>query len=97
MRILAGLFFMLFVAGRSGSVIYGQNGLGRAVRFRAPDPHPTTATTFLLLLRAGADPVIACEANRRRFESCPERSRSGSSAVEQSLPVCTTTTAAAAF
>jgi hypothetical protein len=36
-RILAGLFFLSFVAGRSGSVIYGQNGLGRAVRSRASD------------------------------------------------------------
>jgi hypothetical protein len=39
-RILAGLFFMSFVAGRSGSVIYGENGLGRAVRFRASDRTP---------------------------------------------------------
>jgi hypothetical protein len=39
-RILAGLFFMSFVAGRSGSVIYGQNGLGRAVRPRTSDRTP---------------------------------------------------------
>jgi hypothetical protein len=51
--------FISFVAGRSGSVIYGQNGLGRAVQFRIR-PHPTTATdTYMqMLLRAGAEPVI---------------------------------------
>lgn len=31
---------MNVVAGRSGSVIYGQNGLGRAVQLRAPDRTP---------------------------------------------------------
>jgi hypothetical protein len=58
-RILAGLFLIFFVAGRSGSVIYGQSGL-RAVRFDSA--HPTALhdrDDVPVLLWAGAAPVIA--------------------------------------
>ena len=73
---------LIDVAGRSGSVIYWiERPLGRAVQVRIRVARHDRDS--FLLLRAGADPVIDSESTGRRFDSCPGRSRSGSSEVEQ--------------
>lgn len=88
-RILAGLFCIWSVAGRSGSVIYGQNGLGRAVRFRAPDRTPRPRLRRRCC--CGPERFRLSPVQRTVAGSNPARSAScsGSSAVEQSMPVCT--------
>jgi hypothetical protein len=60
-RILAGLSFTSFAPGRSGSVINGRAAFGLSGSTPRIRPHSMTATMFLLLLRAGADPVIGSQ------------------------------------